>query len=70
MKLPKSFTKYASAPSLSEISKSIAKFYGGEEKEIREKCNGEYTVHSKKDGRTLSTMVLASNGRYYFGTPS
>lgn len=59
------FTKLASADFLEEISRSITKFYAGEEKELRETGAG-WSVHSKKDGRQLSTFVVQSGKRYLF----
>lgn len=67
MRLPKNFTKYATASSLEDISKSIAKFYGGETKELRPYGNDEFSIHSLKDGRKLITIVLVISGRFYFG---
>ena len=62
-------TKYATAPTIQGINKSIAKFYGGSEKELRSVENGVWTVHNR-DGKQLSTMVIVVRGRYCFGTIS
>lgn len=60
-------TKYATAPSLESLAKSIKQFYCGEDKEIREAGENKWTVHSLKDGRQLSTVIVLKKGRYIFG---
>ncbi len=61
-------TKYASSPTLEGIKKQIAKFYGGEEKTLRQTEPGVFAVESAS-GKVLSTVVLETKRGFFFGIP-
>lgn len=65
---PKSFQKLASSPTFEGILKQIAKFYGGEEKNLAATGENRWTIHNKADNRQLSTRVIQTKRGFYFGS--
>lgn len=66
---PKSHQKLSSSPTLEGLKKHIAKYYAGEEKELRPAEPGRWTIHSTTTGRQLSTLAIQTRRGFYFLHP-
>jgi len=60
-------TLLASASTMQDILKSVARFYGGEEKDPIARLGGYWTLHSKPSGREImGVRIVLLRGRYRF----
>lgn len=57
-------TVFASAPSIEAMTKSVTKFYCGEEKLLVQKSEKEWGIHS--EGKEISGVRVSRRGRRFY----